>query len=29
MKTKQNFFDHLDNNWGDLISDTYKEYRTI
>ena len=23
---KQNFFDHLDGGWGDLIADTYKEY---
>ena len=26
---KTNFFDQLDNNWGDLISNTYKEYNNI
>ena len=25
MNTKQNFLDHLDGGWGDLIADTYKE----
>ena len=29
MKTKQNFFDHLDGGWGDLIADTYEEYNNI
>ena len=26
MNNKQNFFDHLDGGWGDLIADTYEEY---
>ena len=26
MNIKQNFFDHLDGGWGDLIADTYEEY---
>ena len=25
---KQNFFDHLDDGWGDLIADTYKDAET-
>lgn len=29
MNNKQNFFDHLDGAWGDLIADTYKEYNNI
>lgn len=29
MNNKQNFFDHLDGEWGDLIADTYKEYNNI
>ena len=26
---KQNFFDQLDGGWGDVISDTYKDYNKI
>ena len=26
IKMKQNFFDHLDGGWGDIIADTYKEH---
>ena len=29
MNNKQNFFDHLDGECGDLIADTYKEYNNI
>ena len=26
---KQNFFDHLDGRWGDLLADTYKEANSV
>ena len=28
MNTKQNFFDHLDGGWGEIIADTYKDAET-
>ena len=29
MNNKQNFFDHLDGGWGDVIADMYNKNSTI